>query len=325
MKTVTLLRSRFLTHSPFRLVHDVTYKCNCKCIICERWKKSHLSKNELTTDEIFKMLEDAKKAGIVLYVVEGGEPLLRKDISNVLRYAKNLGFYTILVTNGFYLKEKHDEISPFIDFLVVSIDSHDEVHDKMRGLKGLLKKAVEGIKLYQSDGIRVSINSVLCKTNKDKVEGLAKLSEKLEAPITFQPMDIYRGYNEHLRLDRSELQTVFSKIIELKKAGYMIANSFSYLEHIANDRKYVCHAPKCFVYVEPDGNIVSCCDIIDKVWGNVRDTSFKDVFRTQEFKEFCKKVENCNECSVNAVVEISLAYSLQPKYVIERLFGLWLP
>ncbi len=318
MRIINLFKSRFISHSPFRLVHDITYQCNCKCIICERWKKSSNCQNELSTKEIFKMLEEGKKAGIIMYIVEGGEPLFRKDLPDILQYAKQLNYITSVVTNGFYLKNRYNEILPFTDSLVVSIDSNDELHDKMRGLEGLRKKTIEGIRLCQNNKTKIFINSVLCKKNLDKIEGLAKLSNKLNVPIIFQPMDIYKGYNEHLRPTQTELHKTFTKIIEMKKAGYLIWNSYRYLNHIVENKNYNCHAPKCYSYVEPNGNIVSCCDIIDKVWGNVKNNQFIDVFKSKKFKEFCKKKESCNECSVYAVIEASLAYSINPLIKLNR-------
>ena len=311
MSIINLFKSRFITHSPFRLVHDITYQCNCKCIICERWKKSSTSKYQLSTIEIFMMLDDAKKAGLMTYVVEGGEPLCRHDLPDVLEYAKKLKYDTSVVTNGHLLKKRCNEILPFTDSIIISIDSNDELHDKMRGLPGLLNRALDGIRLCKN-GAKIIINSVLCKRNIDKIEGLVQLSDTLNIPIILQPMDIYSGYNEELLLTQKELQKSFAKIIDMKKNGYPILNSYRYLKTIRDKKKYDCHAPKCYTYVEPNGNIVSCCDIIDKVWGNVRNESFKDIFNTIEFKEFCKRHVGCNKCNINAVVEASLSFSLNP-------------
>ena len=320
MRFVNILKNRFF-HSPFRLIHDVTYQCNCKCKICERWKKSLDYKNELTTEENFEMLENAKKAGIIMYAAQGGEPLLRKDLPLILQYAKKLNFVTTVITNGFYLKERLYEILPYTDYLFVSIDSNDGLHDELRGLKGLREKAIEGIRSCKNSKTKITINSVICNLNLDKVEGLAELSEELAIPIIFQPMGVYKGYNENLKPTQTELKKTFSKIIEMKKAGYKISNSYNYLQHIIRNKSYVCHAPKCFTYVKPNGNIESCCFIFDKVWGNVKEKKFKEIFEGKEFKEFCKKMEKCNYCCVYAVIEASYLYSLNPRYLFKNIFS----
>ena len=91
-----------------------------------------------------------------------------------------------------------------------------------------------------------------------------------------------------------------------KEAGCKIVNSYQYLQNIIQNKKYICHAPKCYTFVLPNGNIVSCCDVIDKVWGNVKNNNFNDLFKSKEYKEYCKKMEKCYECNVSAIVEISL-------------------
>jgi len=320
MDSVKILRNIFFSHSPFRLVHDLSYECNCKCRICERWKKSSNLNDQLNTKEIFKMLEDAKKTGIIYYVVEGGEPLLSKDLPLILKYAKKLNLKTTVITNGFCLKERYQEIHPFIDSLVVSLDSNDVLHDEMRRLKGIRDRAIEGIKLFRNSKTKIVINSVLCKLNVEKIDGLIKLSKDLEIPIIFQPMDIYKGYNEDIRLTQPEIKKTFLKIFKMKKDGYNIGNSFYYLQYIIENKPYVCNAPKCYTYVEPNGNIVSCCDIFNKIWGNVKQKQFKEIFGSREFKDFCKKMENCNYCSVYAVIESSLLYSLNPRYFFGNIF-----
>ena len=314
MKSFNIIKSRFFSHSPFILLHNITYRCNCECEFCARWKKLSNYKNELSLEEIFKMLKDTKESGITNYVIEGGEPLLIEDLPKILEYAKKQDFETGVITNGFFLKNRYKEIMPFTDSFLVSIDSHDKLHDEMRGIKGLFERAVEGIKLCKNNKANIIINSILCKLNLNKIEGLADFSEELQIPIIFQPIDIYKGYNDQLKLTQSELQKTYFKIMELKRSGYKILNSYHYLEHIIENKNYVCHSPKCYIYLMPNGNVVSCCDIIDDIWGNIKTTSFKEIFKSAEFREFCKKIEGCNECRSNLVIETSLLYSLHPKY-----------
>ena len=315
MDLFNILKNRFFSHSPFVLLHNITLRCPCKCKICTRWSKLSDYKKELSKGEIFKMLEDAKKTGFSIYVAEGGEPLIRKDLPQILKYAKKLNLYTAVITNGFYLKDRCQELIPFTDSFYVSIDAHDNLHDEMRGVKGLLDRAVEGMRLCKNNKTNISINSVLCKLNVNKLEGLVDFSEKLQIPITFQPMDIYKGYNDQLRLTQSEIQKIFSKIMKLKQSGYKILNSYHYLDNIINNENYVCYDPKVHIFLMPNGNVVSCCDKIDKLWGNVKTKSFNEIFRSKEFIEFCKKIEECNDCRSNLVIESSLLYSLNPKYL----------
>ncbi|MFQ6009814.1 MAG: radical SAM protein, partial [Candidatus Aenigmatarchaeota archaeon] len=172
----SILKSRFISHSPIMLTHLVTSLCNARCKTCDLWKKSSGHKNDMSKEDIFKMLEKARKAGMGGYTAWGGEPLLRKDLPEILRFAKKNKLITTVITNGFSLKERCDEIAPFTDYLIVSIDSNDELHDKMRGVKGIRKRAIDGIIACKKTRMKTVINSVISNLNMDRIDGLFELS-----------------------------------------------------------------------------------------------------------------------------------------------------
>jgi len=320
MKQINILKCR-VKKSPFTLIHLLTSKCNCKCEICNLWKNKEDYKEDLSTKEIFSLLEDARKAGIVNYVAMGGEPLMRQDLPEILKYAKKLKFCTIVITNGFYLKERCHEILPFTDVLEISIDSNDDLHDKMRKVNGILKRSIQGIKTCKNSKTKIIINSVISKANYDKIYDLLELSKNLDVFISFQPIDIVEGYNDSLIPKDKVIQRVFSEIINFKKLGYKVSNSFSYLKVFSNKKNYICHGPKCLVVVKPNGDITSCLNykFYDKIWGNVKEKSLTDVFSSGSFRKFCKKVEICNECNDACVIESSYAYSLNTRFLIEKI------
>ncbi len=313
-----ILKSRFSSHTPLALTHLITSLCNCKCKTCDLWKQSGQYKNDLSKEEIFAMLEEAKKAGIISYTVWGGEPLLHQDLREILQFAKKLGFVISLITNGYLLKEQCNDITPFIDYLIVSLDSNDELHNEMRGLDDIRERAIEGIKLSISK-TKVIINSVISNLNLDKIEDLLKLSKELNVSITFEPMEIHEGYNNEFRATEEELKEAFAKIVEFKKAGYSVGNSIEYLKNYSKQKKYVCHAPKLYINVNANGDIISCFGaFLHKKWGNVKEDKFKEIFNNQDFHLFCKKSEKCNKCDVSCVIESSLAYSLNPLYFLDK-------
>lgn len=318
MRILNILKNRLVSHSPLSLTHRVTSLCNARCKHCDLWKKSSEIKNDLSKEDIFEMLKKAKKAGMVKYTAWGGEPLLRKELPEILQYAKKNKFTTQIFTNGFFLKEKYKEIAPFTDSLIVSIDSNDELHDEMRGVKGILKRAIEGIELSKKTEMNIVINSVISNLNLDKIDGLLELSKKLGVSIRFEPIKI-NFYNQQFKLTNEKLKTVFSKIIEYKKSGYFVNNSNRYLKIISEKEQFICHAPKCFITVDACGDIISCLHgELGKVWGNIKKKSFKEIFDSREFKDFCKKMEGCNKCDFFCTIESSLAYSLDLPYLFER-------
>lgn len=312
------MRSRFISKTPLVLSHLVTSLCNARCRICDLWKKSPEYRNDLSKYDITEMLGKAKKAGITDYVLWGGEPLLRKDLSEILKISKINDFSTTIITNGFLLKEMYNDILPYTDYLIVSIDANDSLHDEMRGLKGVLRRAIEGIELFKRTKTKILINSVISNLNLNKIDGLMELSKRINVSINFEPIILYE-YNKHLIPTDEELKTAISKIVKYKKSGYKIFNSFQYLNILLENKKYVCHYPKIFITVDAQGNISSC---LNKNWGNVKKDAFEEIFKSLEFKNFCKETEKCNQCIASCPIESSLVYQFNPFEIFHKIRSL---
>jgi len=91
------------------------------------------------------MLDNARKLRFAVYLVYGGEPLVRPDAVDILEHAHNLGFYTMVITNGTHLPDKAKEIAKAVDLTWVSLDYHSDYHGELRGSKGTFGRAIEGI------------------------------------------------------------------------------------------------------------------------------------------------------------------------------------
>ncbi|HEY9246780.1 MAG TPA: radical SAM protein, partial [Candidatus Methanoperedens sp.] len=255
------------------------------------------------------------------YSVWGGEPLLREDLHEILAFAKKMGLVNMLVTNGSLLKERYKEILPYTDFLTVSIDSNDDLHDKMRGMKGIRERAIEGIKLCKEKRkeTKIIINTVINRLNYRKIGELMELSHELDVIHAFEPIDTTEDHfkvSDTFMPTQNQLKEAFSKIIELKKKGYKVENSFGYLKNFSYEKKYRCHFPKILIVVDAHGNTFSC---VDNGWGNVKDRRLKDIFVDNDFKAFCKRVEKCNKCNVSCVIESSFTYSLNPLFLLKTI------
>jgi MoaA/NifB/PqqE/SkfB family radical SAM enzyme len=319
VRYVNIVKSRLYTHTPLVLTHNVTYLCNCKCKTCDLWKKTSQFRDDLPKEAIFRMLDDARDAGMVAYVVWGGEPLMRKDLPEILAHARGNGLYTTVITNGFLLPARCEEIAPHTDLLIVSMDSDDELHDEMRVLPGIRMKALEGVRRCKELKINVMINSVISTLNLGKADGLIRMAAELDVPIAFEPLNVYPGYNEHLKPADDAMAAEFARIIAYKKTGRAIVNSTQYLETIRQDysrqKSYVCHAPEVFVEVHPDGTVARCTG---GAWCNVKDVSLKELFNGSEYRSFCQDAHKCTRCVVSCVIESSLAYSLNPGFLYEK-------
>lgn len=303
--------SRFWSHKPIILTHSVTSKCNFRCKICDVWRKQNTDR-EMSTHEILKMLDDARRLNFVAYLVWGGEPLMRADTVEILKHAHNLGLYTSLITNGAFLAQKAEEIVDCVDLTWVSLDYSSEYHDQMRGSPGAFDKATSGILALRRMGGRVVINCVLSKLNMDCVDKMAALTSRLGAKVAFEPMKPFTGTNEEYALSTVELDGLSSQILESKKAGYPILNSYDYLNHLRRPSDFSCAQPRVFITVTEGGKVVPFwCEKDKRVLGNLRNQSLGEVLSSDRYAEFTKATEGCSQCTNSSTVEASLFYSVR--------------
>src|SRR3989304_3660682 len=82
------------------VIWNLVRRCNLACMHCYSISADVDFPGELTTDEVFAVMEDLKAAGVPALILSGGEPLLRKNFFEIAARAKELGFFTALSTNG---------------------------------------------------------------------------------------------------------------------------------------------------------------------------------------------------------------------------------
>src|SRR6266852_6788363 len=134
-----------------------TENCQAGCISCDYWKSRW--QDRISTDRAVELLNEIGAAGIETLRLTGGEPLLRKDLFDVLRRANTSSFKRIILqTNGLLLKKLHNDInaSP-ISKVAVSIDGLKGTNELIRGIQGYFDLGIEGIKLLRDKQIVISI------------------------------------------------------------------------------------------------------------------------------------------------------------------------
>lgn len=131
----------------------MTPLCNLRCIICDEWRYDvhsdrHDPKKQLSTEEYKKIIDSLSEFGVERLQFGGGEPLMRKDTTDLIFYAKNKGTTTRILTNGALLSDIQvaESLARGIDEVWLSIDSPEpQVHDKIRGVEGTFNKVMQGI------------------------------------------------------------------------------------------------------------------------------------------------------------------------------------
>ncbi|MFH1529828.1 MAG: radical SAM protein [Pseudomonadota bacterium] len=157
---------------PFPTVLDVnvTNRCNLRCAFCYNDDNRTARSDELTTDELFRLVDDAAtfKAGFFL---GGGEPFVRSDIYDLIGRIKARGLPVGVVTNGTLLDGRDVDrlLRDRLDVAVVSLHGTEDVHDRLVGAPGSWRKAVETLRLL-ARGMRAPgpmVNYVLSEASKE--------------------------------------------------------------------------------------------------------------------------------------------------------------
>ena len=288
--------------APLFCGHKLTYNCNLKCKMCPFWKRST---TDLSTEKEKTILKHIYDSGVCGIAFEGGEPLLRKDLNEILDYSRSLPLQTSLITNGTLLESKIDEIAQYINGGVyVSLDGIEKTHDEIRGVSGCFKKAIKGISAA-SKKIPVAINTTIIAENINEIEDLVKLAKELDVKISVAVAHEYctakvSGPTRH------EISEVAGKLVELKKKGYPLINSISYFKVIAKKKKWICK-PWSTINVSPEGYLVLPCYVRNEYAKSI--SVFKTSIKTAISGFDWKGTQKCQICNLHCYVEPSLVLS----------------
>lgn len=306
LKALWQLRVR---RRPYVLSHAINSRCNLKCSFCEYWKKPG---REMSTPEIFSMLEDAKSFGIGAYNAWTTEPLLRDDLPEILKKAKSLGLMTSLVTNGRLLVKRIPELSD-LDYLTVSIDGIKSYRE-LRGMD--LDQVLKGVRAAKSQGHEILINCVIGGKNLGELEDMVGLARDLGVWISFEPMCESGGIDKEtwdkigIR-DMTRYKTALDRLIELKSSGAPIINSLTYLKMIRSLKpQFRCHASDIIIHVSADGTVENCR--VEKAQLGDVSEGFLNIWKASNERRRSAK-ENCKGCLFFGYVENSLLYEFVPE------------
>ena len=251
---------------PLWLLAEVTYRCPLNCVFCYNpidYAKQH---NELTTQEWIKVLREGREMGAAQLGISGGEPLLRKDLEEIVSEARKLGYYINLLTSGIGMTEKRisDLKDAGLDHIQLSFqDSTKEMNDFLSSTKTFdLKKKVAGlIKKYDYPMV---LNCVLHRLNIDHIEEILNMAEAMGAEFVELANTQFYSWG---MLNRDQL---LPSEKQLKKAEEV---THKFRDRLGNKMKlffimpdYYSNRPKkcmngwgnVFVTIQSDGTVLPC-------------------------------------------------------------------
>lgn len=168
---------------PIIISWNITKKCNLNCAHCYRDAGS-AARNELTTDEAFNLIDEIEKAGFKMLILSGGEPLIRKDIFEIIKYASDKRLKVMLGSNGTLITDAVAKkcLKAGVQRLGISVDSIDEKkHDDFRKYQGSFKKTLKGIENLKKANVPFQIHTTVTKNNVNEIRDITSFAEKIGA------------------------------------------------------------------------------------------------------------------------------------------------
>jgi PqqA peptide cyclase len=167
---------------PYALLAEITYRCPLHCPYCSNPTRVR-DDGELTTDEWTRVVREAAALGILQIGFSGGEPLVRRDLPELVRAAREANLYTNLITSGIGLDDDRvrDLRDAGLDSVQLSFQSDNtDLADEIAGARAHQRKLDAAAKI-RAAGIPLSLNFVIHRRNIDRLPQMIELAESLSA------------------------------------------------------------------------------------------------------------------------------------------------
>ena len=318
---------------PLVVSWNLTRKCNLKCSHCYINATTKELDGELTTEESKNLIDQISEVSRPLLILSGGEPLLRKDVYELIQYGTKKGLRMGLGSNGGLIDIKAARAlkEAGIKTVSISIDSNiPQQHDEFRGVAGSWNKAIGAIKALVENGVLVQVNTTLTQQNYGQIDDIMTLVEDIGVENFHLFFLVPTGRGAKMAdispaMYESMIKNTFAKTIKHKlNVRPSCAPQFMRIAKAMDlDMKQWirgCIAGMYYCRIYPNGDVTPCPYLPVRL-GNIRETSFKNIwFNSPIFKNLrnpaCLKGK-CGECSYKTVCGgcRARAYGLSSEFI----------
>ena len=300
---------------PLWLLAELTYRSPLQCPYCSNPLDFAKQEKELTTAQWIKVFEEAREMGAVQIGFSGGEPLVRKDLPELIRAARDLGFYTNLITSGIGLTEK--KIDAFaqagLDHIQISFQASDEeLNAALAGNAKAFQQKLAMAKAVKAHGYPMVLNFVLHRHNIDQIDKIIDLSIELDADDVELATCQFYGWAQ---LNREGLLPTREQIARAEDVVHQYREKMAGTGNLANllfvTPDYYEERPKgcmggwgaIFLSVTPEGMALPCHSArqlpveFPSVLENTLQEIWYDSFGFNKYRGFDWMPEPCRSCS----------------------------
>lgn len=292
---------------PVHVVWEITLACDLKCLHCGS-RAGTRRRNELSTAECLEVVEHLARLGTREVSLIGGEAYLRRDWTEIIRAIRSHGIYCAIQTGGRNLTPKRlaSAVEAGLQGIGVSLDGLEELHDRVRGVRGSFARALDTLRRAKEAGLNISVNTQI------GAETMAQLPQLMETILGTGAkqwqiqLTVAMGNavdNDHLLLQPYRLLQLMPLLAELYTAGasrgllMVVGNNIGYFgpyEHVWRGfgDEHIhwsgCSAGHTVLALEADGTVKGCPSLatVGFAGGNVRTLSLEQIWATSREMHF---------------------------------------
>lgn len=300
-----------ISGKPLWLLAELTYRCPLQCPYCSNPLNIARYSNELSTDDWLRVLRQAREMGAMQLGLSGGEPLVRKDLEEIVGEARTLGYYSNLITSGVGMDEARVAglKERGLDHIQISFQASDEDLNNFLGGTQSFQHKVEMARAVKSQGYPMVLNIVLHRQNIEQIEDIIRMTIELKADFVELASTQYYGWSK-LNLDallptRDQLRRAEQIAVDYQarmkdqmKIIYVVPDYFE-----STPKACMNGWGSIFLTIAPDGSALPChaaTTLPGLQFPNVRDYSIDAIWNESDafnkFRGLDWMKEPCRSC-----------------------------
>lgn len=312
---------------------DVTNRCPANCAYCELSKSG---KKDMPLPDLRAIVSELKRLGCVRIHLTGGDPLIRDDIGEIIRFVKAEGMFLTLSTREHFVPKRIESLKQ-ADMVFLSFEGSEGAHNALKG-NGSYSSLLDAFELLKKTSVRFLTTTTLTKENKNEIGFILETARRYGFITNFQCLHYPLGSrepagftNKHplsdILLSEEEHQAIGKELLALKRRGEPIATSAQCLRYIFMDWKDhrriflpyrlpnspICRAGKLFCQIDVDGIVYPCGSTFERAcrdgYLNAREVGVQRAIAHLTESE-------CKACLQACHVELNLLLSLNVQTVI---------
>jgi MoaA/NifB/PqqE/SkfB family radical SAM enzyme len=303
---------------PFSATFAVTNRCNLRCSYCNC---PYIDPTDLPLPTVEVLFDRLKAMGIRRLGLAGGEPMMRKDLADIVRLAKERGFWVSINCN-LTLYHKRPQALDGADVVYTSLDGDAEAHEAARGGEKAHAGVPEAIRDLVARGKDVITICVVTEHSIGQAEFLIRQAEEVGYRVHFQPQctdtENTRGEVPD-SVSNEQYRDFWRRLLAEKRKGRPIISSTPYLEYLSRwenfsvsalyDASTRCPAGRGYLYIDPQANAYPC------TWTKGK-TPPVNLLR-DDWRSAWSRETPCTVCSVGPMLEFNLLYKRPLSAAIE--------